>query len=41
VDVIVMGAHAFEGSLSLLQVPLSIAYRVVAHAPCPVLRVRG
>jgi len=40
-DVIVMGAHAFEGTLSLLQVPLSIAYRVVAHAPCPVLRVRG
>jgi len=41
VDVIVMGAHAVEGSLSSFQVPLSTAYRVVAHAPCPVLRVRG
>ena len=40
-DVIVMGAHAFEGTLSSFQVPLSIAYRVVAHAPCPVLRVRS
>jgi nucleotide-binding universal stress UspA family protein len=40
-DVVVMGAHAVEGSLSPFQVPLSTAYRVVAHAPCPVLRVRG
>lgn len=41
VDFIVMGAHAVEGSLSSFQVPLSTAYRVVAHAPCPVLRVRN
>ena len=40
-DVIVMGAHAVEGSLSTFQVPLSTAYRVVAHAACPVLRVRS
>lgn len=40
-DLIVLGAHAYEGSLSHFQVPLSIAYRVVAHAPCPVLRVRS
>jgi len=41
VDFIVMGAHAVEGSLSTFQVALSTAYRVVAHAPCPVLRVRS
>lgn len=40
-DLIVMGAHAAEGTLSSFQVPLSTAYRVVAHAPCPVLRVRA
>jgi nucleotide-binding universal stress UspA family protein len=41
VDFIVMGGHSFEGPLSSFQVPLSTAYRVVAQAPCPVLRVRG
>jgi nucleotide-binding universal stress UspA family protein len=41
VDFIVIGAHGFEGSLASFQVPLSTAYRVVAHAPCPVLRVRS
>jgi nucleotide-binding universal stress UspA family protein len=41
VDFIVMGSHVFEGPLSSFQVPLSTAYRVVAHAPCPVLRVRS
>jgi len=41
VDFIVIGAHGFEGSMASFQVPLSIAYRVVAHAPCPVLRVRS
>jgi nucleotide-binding universal stress UspA family protein len=40
-DLIVIGAHAFEGSLASFQVPLSTAYLVVAHAPCPVLRVRS
>jgi nucleotide-binding universal stress UspA family protein len=40
-DLIVVGARAYEGSLASFQVPLSIAYRVVAHAPCPVLRVRS
>ncbi len=34
-DLIVLGAHAYQGSLAHFQVPLSIAYRVVAHAPCP------
>jgi nucleotide-binding universal stress UspA family protein len=41
VDFIVMGGHAVEGPLSSFQVPLSTSYRVVAHAPCPVLRVRS
>lgn len=41
VDFIVIGAHGFDGSLAHFQVPLSTAYRVVAHAPCPVLRVRS
>lgn len=41
VDFIVMGGHSFEGPLSSFQVPLSTTYRVVAHAPCPVLRVRS
>jgi nucleotide-binding universal stress UspA family protein len=40
-DLVVVGAHAYEGSLAHFQVPMSIAYRVVAHAPCPVLRVRS
>jgi nucleotide-binding universal stress UspA family protein len=40
-DVVVIGAKAYEGSLAHFQVPLSIAYRIVAHAPCPVLRVRS
>jgi nucleotide-binding universal stress UspA family protein len=40
-DLIVIGGKAYEGSLAHFQVPMSIAYRVVAHAPCPVLRVRG
>jgi nucleotide-binding universal stress UspA family protein len=40
-DLIVIGAHALEASLSSFQVPLSTAYRVVANAPCPVLRVRS
>lgn len=40
-DLIVLGAHAYAGSMAHFQVPLSIAYRVVAHAPCPVLRVRS
>jgi nucleotide-binding universal stress UspA family protein len=40
-DLIVIGAHAYEGSMAHFQVPLSIAYRVVAHAPCAVLRVRS
>ena len=40
-DLVVIGAHAYEGSMAHFQVPLSIAYRVVAHAPCPVLRVRS
>ena len=41
VDLVVIGAKAYEGSLAHFEVPLSIAYRVVAHAPCPVLRVRS
>jgi nucleotide-binding universal stress UspA family protein len=41
VDFIVLGAHAIAGSLASFQVPMSTAYRVVAHAPCPVLRVRS
>jgi nucleotide-binding universal stress UspA family protein len=41
VDFVVIGAHAIEGALTSFQVPLSIAYRVVAHAHCPVLRVRS
>jgi len=41
VDFIVMGGHPVEGPLSSFQVPLSTSYRVVAHAPCPVLRVRS
>ena len=40
-DLIILGAHAYEGLLSHFQVPISIAYRVVALAPCPVLRVRS
>ncbi len=40
-DLIILGAHAYEGTLSHFQVPVSIAYRVVAQAPCPVLRVRS
>lgn len=40
-DVVVIGGKAYEGSLAHFQVPMSIAYRVVAHAPCPVLRVRS
>lgn len=40
-DLIILGAHAYEGTLSHFQVPISIAYRVVAQAPCPVLRVRS
>ncbi len=40
-DLIIIGAHAYEGVLSHFQVPVSIAYRVVAQAPCPVLRVRS
>jgi nucleotide-binding universal stress UspA family protein len=40
-DLIILGAHAYEGVLSHFQVPISIAYRVVAQAPCPVLRVRS
>ena len=39
--VIVIGGHQVSGPLSTLQVPLTTAYRVVAHAPCPVLRVRS
>lgn len=35
---IVIGAHRVEGRIN---VPLSTAYRVVAHAHCPVLRVRS
>src|SRR5208282_2705748 len=41
VDFIVLGGHPLEGPLSSFQVPLSTSYRVVAHAPCPVLRVRS
>jgi nucleotide-binding universal stress UspA family protein len=37
-DFIVMAAHGGEGRF---HVPLTTAYQVVAHAPCPVLRVRG
>jgi len=40
-ELIVIGAHAVEGPLSAFQVPLSTAYRVVADAPCPVLRIRS
>ncbi len=40
-DLIILGSHAYEGTLSHFQVPISIAYRVVAQAPCPVLRVRS
>ena len=40
-DLVVMGAHSVGGSLATFQIPLSTAYRVVAHAPCPVLRVRS
>ncbi len=40
-DLIILGAHAHEGLLSHFQVPMSVAYRVVAQAPCPVLRVRS
>ncbi len=40
-DLIILGSHAYEGALSQFQVPVSIAYRVVAQAPCPVLRVRS
>lgn len=41
-DFIVIGAHRIEpGPLYSVQVPLSTAYQVVAHAHCPVLRVRS
>lgn len=36
-DLIVISAHRAEGTFN---VPLTTAYQVVAHAPCPVLRVR-
>ena len=41
VDLIVLGAHSIEGSLTAIRVPLSTPYQVVAHALCPVLRVRS
>jgi len=37
-DFIVIGAHRAEGTFN---VPLTTAYQVVAHAHCPVLRVRS
>jgi nucleotide-binding universal stress UspA family protein len=40
-DYIVIGAHAIEGPFYSINVPLTVAYRVVAHAQCPVLRVRS
>ena len=36
-DLIVLSAHRAAGTFN---VPLTTAYQVVAHAPCPVLRVR-
>ena len=42
VDLIVIGTERVaEGPLYRLNVPLSTAYRIVAHAHCPVLRVRS
>jgi nucleotide-binding universal stress UspA family protein len=38
---IVIGGHPRSGPLSQIEVPLSISYRIVAHAHCPVLRVRS
>lgn len=41
-DFIVIGAHRVqEGPMYNINVPLSTAYQVVAHAHCPVLRVRS
>ncbi|MFZ3211561.1 MAG: universal stress protein [Terriglobales bacterium] len=37
-DCIVISAHRAEGTFN---VPLTTAYQVVAHAPCPVLRLRS
>jgi nucleotide-binding universal stress UspA family protein len=40
-DFIVMAGHRVEGPLYTLEVPRTIAYRVVSRALCPVLRVRS
>jgi nucleotide-binding universal stress UspA family protein len=41
-DFVVIGAHRVEeGPLYSINVPLSTAYQIVAHAHCPVLRVRS
>ena len=40
-DFIVIGASPTEGPLQSIHVPMSVAYRIVAQASCPVLRVRG
>ncbi|MFB3917483.1 MAG: universal stress protein [Terriglobales bacterium] len=41
-DLIVIGAkRVAPGLLYRINVPLSTAYQVLAHAPCPVLRVRS
>jgi nucleotide-binding universal stress UspA family protein len=42
VDLIVIGAERLSaGPLYRFNVPMSTAYRIVANAPCPVLRVRS
>jgi len=40
-DMIVLGLHNVKGALGATHMPMAVAHKVVSHAECPVLTVRG
>lgn len=40
-DLLVLGARSAEELIATTHLPWSTAHRVIAHAPCPVLTIRG
>jgi nucleotide-binding universal stress UspA family protein len=40
-DLIVLGLHNVKGALAATHMPVAVAHKVVSHAECPVLTVRG
>jgi nucleotide-binding universal stress UspA family protein len=40
-DMIVLGLHNVKGALGATHIPTAVAHKVVSHAECPVLTVRG